>query len=429
MRSTPGTTGPRGPARTPAPAPAPRAVPAAASPPPADPVRDRALFATWSGDPAVVVSSPPGAGKTRLVCGLAEQLTTRAGLDVAVAAQTRAQALDVANRAAVAGAEVSLLGRASGARPLGLAAAVRFARGLRELRGRRQVVVATTARWQHTARVSGLADVILVDEAWQMTYADLGGLGVLARQTVLVGDPGQIDPVVTAATRRWDHWATGPHVPAPQALCAAHPDAVTRLRIPQTWRLGPATTSLLQPFYDDPFTSARPDSVIECDGAALPELTAHPVDTHPDPASPALLAAAAARVRELLAAGQVRTPVGTRELGENDVAVVVAHVAQAAALAAALADHPGVLIGTANQLQGLERHAVVVLHPLAGHRDTPAFGTEPARLCVALSRHRSHASVILDAATPAVLDRALATDPGDTAAELHRHVVDHLPAH
>src|SRR5262245_51225346 len=42
-----------------------------------------------------------------------------------------------------------------------------------------------------------------VDEAWQMTYADLGGLGPLSGQVVLVGDPGQIAPVVTGDASRW----------------------------------------------------------------------------------------------------------------------------------------------------------------------------------------------------------------------------------
>src|SRR5437773_12450137 len=75
-----------------------------------DPTLAAALFAAWSGDPAVVVASPPGAGKTRLVVHLAEQLNRRAALTVAIATQTRAQVLDVTNRAAAIGAKVALLG-------------------------------------------------------------------------------------------------------------------------------------------------------------------------------------------------------------------------------------------------------------------------------------------------------------------------------
>ena len=63
-----------------------------------DPITARVLYQAWSGDAAVVVPSPPGAGKTRLVVLLAVSLAERAGLRVAVAAQTREQAAEIARR-------------------------------------------------------------------------------------------------------------------------------------------------------------------------------------------------------------------------------------------------------------------------------------------------------------------------------------------
>src|SRR3954451_16040143 len=86
----------------------------------ADSVVGAALFAAWSGDPAVVVASPPGAGKTQLVVHLADQLHRRAGLKVAVAAQTRTQAFDLATRLAATGTAVGLLGSKESPRPPGL---------------------------------------------------------------------------------------------------------------------------------------------------------------------------------------------------------------------------------------------------------------------------------------------------------------------
>ena len=159
------------------------------------------------------------------------------------------------------------------------------------------------------------------------------------------------------------------------------------------------------------------------DGADLPEITVAAVDAPPDPASPAVLDPAVARARELIGRARVRTDQGERPLSGADVAVVVPHRTQAARIEAALADEPEVLVGTANQLQGAERHAVVVVHPLCGHRDLPAFGTDPARLCVALSRHRSHATLVLDRAVPDALDHA-GNDPVST---LHRNVLAQLP--
>src|SRR5438477_12385528 len=85
-----------------------------------DPTLAAALFAAWSGDPAVVVASPPRAGKTRLVVHLAEQLNGRAALSIAIATQTRAQQLDVTNRAAAIGAKVALLGVRDSHRPADL---------------------------------------------------------------------------------------------------------------------------------------------------------------------------------------------------------------------------------------------------------------------------------------------------------------------
>ena len=64
----------------------------------ADPITARVLFSVWSGDPAVVVPSPPGAGKTRLVALLAAALAHRADLRVGIAAQTREQAVEIARR-------------------------------------------------------------------------------------------------------------------------------------------------------------------------------------------------------------------------------------------------------------------------------------------------------------------------------------------
>jgi hypothetical protein len=82
-------------------------------------------------------------------------------------------------------------------------------------------------------------------------------------------------------------------------------------------------------------------------------------------------------------------------------------------------------LGT-NQAQGSEREAVVVIHPLVGYREAPTFAVDTGRLCVALSRHRGHASVVLDTSTDDVLRRAQAATPGNTTLAVQRHVLDAL---
>jgi hypothetical protein len=392
-----------------------------------NPTLARALFAVWGGDPAVVIDSPPGAGKTHLITHLAHQLHTRAGMTVAVAAQTRAQSIDVANRTAATGAPTVLHGDSATDSPNDLAAdvALTTSRGLRPGAG---VIVATTARWLWVPSNRPVHfDVMLVDEAYQLTFADLGALGSMADQFVLVGDPGQIDPVVTGATRRWATWASGPQVPAPAALRAAHGDDVTRLRLPQTWRLGPATTDLLAPLYPAlPFTSARPPRHLSAGTHDLPEYRALPLTVTGGTSDPSVGLAAAQAARDLLATAHLVSPDGTRPLTPADVAVIAPHVEQAALVAAALSDLPDLFVGTINQAQGLEREAVVAVHALLGHDVDEDFALDLGRLCVALSRHRAHVTVVTDVRSPGLLADALRERPDVTALATHARLLDRL---
>jgi len=380
----------------------------------------------WSGDAALVIDSPPGAGKTRTITRLAQQLTERAGMRVAIAAQTRAQAYDVATRVAATGVPTTFAGKRGQMRPTGLDRSVQL-RSRDRLHSVEGVVVATTAGWQWTNTSTFHADVLLVDEAYQMTWATFGSLGVLADRFALVGDPGQIAPVVTGSTRRWAHWSAGPHLPAPLALREAYRDDVTTLRLPHTWRLGPHTTALIKPLYPNlDFTSARPERALTRAGHALPEYGARPVTVTSGPSDPAIAMAAAEAARDLLDGHtRVRTPDGEHPLTEADVAVVAPHVDQATLIAAALADLPDVFVGTTNQAQGLEREAVVAVHPLAGYPQVEDFAADPGRLCVALSRHRAHLTVITDTHTPTVLTAALRQDATD-AAHIQAAVLDRL---
>ncbi len=386
-----------------------------------DPDLAAALFTVWSGDPALVVSSPPSAGKTRLVTHLAHQLHTRAGLTVAIAAQTRAQALDVTNRLATLHPDrTGLLAATKATHPRGMHPKANLIRNT-NLRTYDGVLIATSARWAWTAPANYRADVLIIDKAYQLTYADLGSLVALADQVVLVGDPGQIAPVVTGSTGRWGDQPTGPHQPAPVALIAQHGAAVAHQALPRTWRLGPATTSLIQPllYPDLPFTSARPPEHITHHGTDMPEIAALALDAPTGRTDAAMLTAVAARALDLLANATLTTADGTRPLTGHDLAVIAPHVDQATILAAHLAHVPDVLVATTNQAQGLERPAVVAVHPLAGYRTTPGFTLDPGRTCVALSRHRAHLTLAVDASTRDTLRRAAHDSP---AADVHLHV-------
>ncbi len=378
-----------------------------------DPMLARVLLAAWGGDAAVVVKACPGAGKSRLISLLAPALAHRVGLRVAVAAQTREQCAELARRIAAISDRVSLIVSGAGRKPV-------VVDGIRTVAGRNvrwqystggEILVGTAARWLYVDPNLAGADVLIMDEAWQGTYADLGALGALARQVVCVGDPGQVDPVVTGSTEKWDGQVTGPHRSAPEALIATHGDAITVHQMTNSWRLGPQTCALLSEYFypQMPFTSRRPDeAVIAPDATVLPEIVAMPTEARHGPTDPALLGALAARVRELTWHAYRREGQCT-PLTQADLAVVVPHVAQAGAVRALLADMPDVLVGTVNGLQGLERPAVVALHPMCGYRTVEPFALDAGRQCVTLSRHRAHLTVLTDPATEPLL--AASGDP------------------
>src|SRR5271166_2520286 len=379
------------------------------------PMLARVLLAAWRGDPATVCPACPGAGKSRLVALLAGALAHRVGLRVAVAAQTREQAAELARRIAAVSDRASLIASGAGKKPV-------IVDGVRTVAGRSvrwehstggEILIATTARWLYVDPTLAGADALLVDEAWQCTYADLGALGSLARQVICVGYPGQVAPVVTGSTDRWEGKATGPHQPAPDALLAAHDDAITVHQLTNSYRLGPQTCALVsQHFYPQmPFTSRRPDeAIIAPNGGVLPEIVSRPTEAKNGPTDPALLTALSERVRELTWHDYRRGDT-TTALTAEDIAVVVPHVAQAGAVRALLADMPNVLCGTVNGLQGLERPAVVALHPMAGYRTAEPFALDAGRMCVTLTRHRAHLTILTDPATAPLLDAAASDDP------------------
>lgn len=374
-----------------------------------EPVTAQVLMFAWAGD-SVIVKSPPGSGKTRLAVLLADALSGRAGLRVGIAAQTRAQAVDIARRLGELDNKerVSLIWTKNGARPDSGNTPVIYGSWANWPSQGGGVRIATTAKWLRCQPQTVAADVLIVDEAYQATYADLGALGAMATQVVCVGDPGQIDPVVTGDTAKWGHNPIGPQRPAPAALGIAHADVVSTVALPSTWRLGPQTTAFVQPlFYPDlPFTSRRPPEHLEMNGQVLPELAHRRLAVTDGPTDLRLIGAVVARVRELLTNATYVTGSGRRALGAQDVAVVVPHVNQAAAARAMLAEYPDVLCGTANSLQGQERAAVVAVHPLAGRRSVEQFALDTGRLCVMLSRHRSHLSLLIDEQTDSVLTAA-----------------------
>ncbi|GAA3176395.1 MULTISPECIES: AAA domain-containing protein [Streptomyces] len=397
---------------------------------------DAILHDTLHGTrPGVVVDSPPGAGKSTLVVRAARELAA-AGHPLMIVAQTNAQVDDLVLRLAEKDPQLPvgrLHGSEAGTVDPALAALpeVRTSAKIGDLAGL-DVVVSTAAKWAHTKVEEGWRHAI-VDEAYQMRSDALLAVAGLFERALFVGDPGQLDPFSVVGAEQWAGLTYDPSSSAVATLLAHNPE-LPQHRLPVSWRLPASAAPLVSDaFY--PFTRFRSgtgpgdrslafraagdgsgvDRVLDeaaASGWGLLELPAR----HTPRTDPEAVRAVALVVRRLLD----REAVATSERGPDPepvtaarIAVGTAHRDQAAAVRAALAELGvrGVVVDTANRLQGREYDVTVVLHPLSGRPDATAFHLETGRLCVLASRHRHACIVICRAGVAELLDDHPSTDP------------------
>ncbi len=356
----------------------------------------RALYLVWSGNPVTLVDSPPGAGKSSLVTQVVSHLHDGSGMTIAVGTPTRRQAVDLALRIAEKLPPESVLLRTRNIRrseiPEGRADDVALLTSPSTAAGvpaPRRVEVNTLAAMKFGKPI---ADVLIVDEAYQTTFADLLAVAGGSRQLLLVGDPGQIGPVVTVPTQAWDRMTNAPHRRAPEVF-AAREDAVA-VHLPCTYRFGADTVAAIAPLYDFPFTSARPGRHLR-DTAEVESVRFY---GDPEPHDLGMLGEVAARAASMVGRRLVADNEPERELVDQDVAVVVSHNAQVGMIRGHLAQmgHPGIAVGTADKMQGGQWEAVVALDPLLGAAAFDSHSLSPGRLCVMVSRHRTHLTFIHD---------------------------------
>lgn len=359
----------------------------------------KALFSVWSGQRVTVVDSPPGAGKTAAVVTITAHLHARSNLSVVIATSTRQQAFDLAERLTEqVPAESIYLGLSSVDKtmvPEGVETGSPMS-GVAE-RGPK-VVIRTVASCRLRPPE---CSVLVIDEAYQSHFAAVSAAADRADQVLLVGDPGQIGPVITCDTSLWDRRKKAPHFHAP-VVFAQRSDAVVH-NFDATWRLGPATVAAIAPLYRFPFTSCRPDRHLEAGGEQIAEIESVQVpssDGNPYhlPTMAAVADRAANLVGTLLVEALPDGSVDRRPLDAEDVAVVVSHNGQATAIEAMLADEGivGVTVGTADRLQGGQWHAVVALDPMCGVEGLSPHALALGRLCVMASRHMTHLTWVHD---------------------------------
>jgi hypothetical protein len=276
------------------------------------------------------------------------------------------------------------------------------------------IVVATTAKWS-LININFPFDVVFVEEAWQMGWADFMLLGQVTERFVLIGDPGQISPVVSVDVLRWETSPRPPHIAAPRVILDDPRQRPEKWQLPATRRLPHDAAALVRQFYDFDFAAtAQPgerailaspggkgaaDRVI--DALAHNSVTGLTIPT-PDEGPPMhhdaeLAKHAAALVQRLLNRNaRVRNGGKTRALEPEQIGMCSTHRVMNSELALALPRslRGKVVVDTPERWQGLERPLMILVHPLSGVLRPTSFDLETGRLCVMASRHTAGAIIL-----------------------------------
>ncbi|GIK78441.1 MAG: helicase [Actinomycetes bacterium] len=351
-----------------------------------------------------VVKAPPGSGKTHTLIRTLTRLAT--DLRIAVAAQTNTQADDIWRRLAETDPSVPLTRFASQGHPPppDFPSGAAWTTATRDLHGAEGVVVSTSAKWA-LVDVDRPFDVLAVDEAWQMAWVDLMQCATVSERFLLIGDPGQIPPVVTIDVRRWETSPRSPHAAAPDVVLgdeALMKDGYAG-SLPACRRLPFEAVPYIMPFYDFNFApyvgpgergvdlpaSHRLQEL--ADGRPLAVTLPTPPAGPPLEVDQELAAAAAELVVDLLASDATVRSVGEpRELVATDLGITSSHRMMNAAIESVLGGRArGVRVDTPERWQGVERPVMLAVHPMSGVTAPTAFDLDTGRLCVMASRHQA----------------------------------------
>jgi hypothetical protein len=336
-------------------------------------------------------------------------LARHRGLRVAVITQTNAQADDFCDRLAREFPNVPAIRFAAGSSDFeSTAPTITIAYSARDLPPGPSIVVATASKWALSSGMPAF-DTMVIDEAWQMTWATLMQLDHVAPRFVFIGDPGQIEPTVTVDTSRWETSRRPPHHAAPQVVLRDPTLPASVLRLLVSTRLPCDTVELVRGFYDFHFDSwAAPgegavlakssgsrrgiDGAIDRLRDASMTLLTVPTPDYgpPDSDDPELAATVARLARQMLARRlRVRTEDGTFAIGPDDIGITATHHVMNARIVEALGDlAERVRVDTPERWQGLELQVMIAVHPLSGVLRPSEFDLETGRLCVMASRHR-----------------------------------------
>ena len=350
----------------------------------------------------LAVQGPPGAGKTyaggQVICALKRQ-----GLRVGVTAVSHKVIVNLLESAKSAAHEQGLT----------LAAAHKHSGQYEgewniirtdnypKLRGQLadgtvDVVGATAWCWARPDFEQAV-DVLIVDEAGQMTLGNVLAAAPAGKGLLLLGDPQQLEqplqsshPDGSEASALY-HWLHGADTMPPDK----------GLFLGETWRLHPDIATFNSEIYYEGKLGARPELArqkVVCPSDTIPGLSGSGLKYVPaehtgnQAKSPEEVTAVARIVNELLAGGSWHDMTGAiKRLTRDDVLVLAPYNAQVAALIEALPDMKD-RIGTVDRFQGQEAQVVVYSMTSSSPDEAPRgmdFLYNRNRFNVATSRARA----------------------------------------
>lgn len=384
----------------------------------------QALFGTR---PITIVKSPPGAGKTFLVECASAVAATSPAMRVVVVTPGVSQLYDVVDRLLnyrlprlelVHARHRNLPGFLSGR----ITPASGWQHGLNAGPG----VLVTNAHLLAAYLGDlgpGAFDLMIVDEAYQLSASDFMPVQDLAPRIMMVGDPGQLDPVNSADTSNLEASAHKIHWSAPAYVLDRFPDTPV-FGLPVTRRLLPDTSDLIQEsFYSDlkfrsvvdprdrrlqmavagaePVIDQALDAIVR--GASLVAVTVPGVAPAHEEAD-SEVAAVMARLADRFLVRQAEW-VGNRILDESDISCIDPHVIAGGAIADRLRQcgRGSIRVETVERWQGLQVPISIVRHPLSRAGRPTAFDLEAGRWCVSLSRHQIGCIIVARESVSAVI--------------------------
>ncbi len=249
-------------------------------------------------------------------------------------------------------------------------------------------------------------DYLFVDEAGQVSLANLVAMSNAARNLVLIGDPRQLPQIVQGAHPHPANlscldWMLGE---------GQNVDPARGVFLPETWRMHPDLCAYISSqFYEDRLASHPSTARQSVEAPRLPRSGAWRVSVaHEGRAQicPEETEAIRDAIERLLDGVWTDGDGNSRPVGERDVIVVAPYNAQVNALSDAL---PGIRVGTVDKFQGQEAPIALVSMTASSSEETSRglnFLLSRERLNVAVSRGKGLSLVF---ASPRLLNTNCAT--------------------